>query len=143
MSVEGSIRRWLWVLLVVLIGFAHPNEARVQEVEEDHMEVVVRVGTPSVLVSPADDACVLGQGPVDDAVWQYFSGIVKICLIVSLWEILRWVRRLAGNRRPVQRKTASSQTRGEDVIFLPLAEGIPNRAEILFSLWQAGYQISG
>ena len=44
-------------------------------------------------------------------------------------------------RRKVSSKAAESQTEDMNIVPLLLAEGVPCKARILFSLWQAGHQI--
>ena len=137
-SLGGDVGRWLWLFLVLLVGFAHPNEARSQVAEVPGGDEVRKEDVTSALVLSGGNVCVYGRDPVDDSAWQVTEGIAKVFLVISFWEILRWVCKC----RPVQRKTASSQTTEEGYIPLPLPEGVPNRAEILFSLWRAGFSVT-
>ena len=137
-SLEGRVRRWLWIVLIVLIGFSHPNEARVYDGEEYSTEVDLRDDTTSISVSSADDVCASGRGPVDEAIGRSLAEVGKVLLIILAWEILKRVRK----SRSTNCKTVSSQTLEEGYIPLPLPEGVPNRAEILFSLWRAGFNIT-
>ena len=64
-----------------------------------------------------------------------------ICLIsVCLWEICKVIVRKC-LKRPGSRVDASAQTSELNVVPMPLAEGMPSRARILYSFWRAGYMI--
>ena len=64
-----------------------------------------------------------------------------ICLIsVCLWEICKVIGRKC-LKRPGSRVDASAQTSELNVVPMPLAEGMPSRARILYSFWRAGYMI--
>ena len=133
-----SPERWGWVVLVILLGFAHPNEAVVQGEELAGFEVVVRDPGSSILVPTSENVCVAGEGLVDEGYPRVLMEVLKMSCLISTWEILKWVRR----RRVVQRRTAASQTMEGGCIPLPLPEGIPNQAEVMFSLWRAGFNIT-
>ena len=63
--------------------------------------------------------------------------VTWVGIIIVTWETFKWG---VFRRRP-QVKTALIQTSGQSIVTLPLAEGVPNRARIMFSLWQAGYDV--
>ena len=130
---ERSIRRWLWIVMIVLIGFAHPNEAAVHEVEDTYLAVGLRDHRTSALVPVSENVCAVGQDPVDAGDGSWYREALKACGLIGSWEILKWVRR----RRNKPQKTAASQTMEGGYVPLPLPEGIPHQAEVLFSLWRA------
>ena len=73
---------------------------------------------------------------------KVFSAVVKIGRHwgprgISIWETFKW----GACRRKAKAKTALIQTDGQGIVPLPLAEGVPNRARIVYSLWRAGYDV--
>ena len=90
--------------------------------------------TTSILVSPAEGVCARGRVLEDEISWE----AVKICSGVALWEILKKVHRSLAKLK----KSAFSQTSGENFVPLPLPGGVPNRPEILFCLLKSGFEIS-
>ena len=60
-------------------------------------------------------------------------------LIIALWETLKWGWCRSRGRAV---RTAETQTMDMDYVPLPLEEGVPHRARILYCLWRAGYLFS-
>ena len=60
---------------------------------------------------------------------------VCVCVVIT-WEAFKGV---CHHRRTL--KTAASQTKESGSIPMPLEDGVPNRARILYCLWQASYAI--
>ena len=78
------------------------------------------------------------NGPRCDGSYLW-EGFKALCLI-GTWEAARCCvvncRRRSGNNRET-----ASQTHSSNVVPMPLVKGVPNRADILFSLWIAGYRV--
>ena len=134
---RGDGRLWIWLCLVILFGLAEPNEARGGSRSDDEQRQVALPIT-SILVSPVDGVCAEGSILDGGVRGSYTWEAVKICSAVALWEILKTVRR----RMLKPKKSALSQTSGDNFVPLPLPGGVPNRPEILFCLWKSGFEIS-
>ena len=66
--------------------------------------------------------------------------VPEMLTVIVIWETGKWmVCRMFRSRRST--RTVGSQTTNANLVFLPLEPGMPNRARILFSLWQAGHQV--
>ena len=136
-ELRGDGRLWIWLCLVILFGLAEPNEARGgSRLDDEQGQVAVSI--TSVLVSPVDGVCAEGSTLEGSFKGGYAWEAVKICSAVALWEILKTVRR----RMLKPKKSALSQTSGDNFVPLPLPGGVPNRPEILFCLWKSGFEIS-
>ena len=129
-------RRWLWLFLVILFGLIGSNEAyEVQRVAEDKG---MGSGEPTLSLVPyVEHACAAGEIMVEKKEWASAWEAVKICSILVLWEILRRAHRAFFKKT----KSALSQTQEAGIVPMPLCEGIPNRAGILFSFSKAGYEV--
>ncbi|CAE7203000.1 true, partial [Symbiodinium sp. CCMP2456] len=90
------------------------------------------------VVAWADDAVSFGTGGGCDGstLWE----VSKVLIVIVTWEILRrsWTLWTGRKATPLERE---SQTDDSSFVPLPLPQGIPYRARILFSLWRAGYKI--
>ena len=66
--------------------------------------------------------------------------VVKMIVLIWIWETGRCCIR---GRSPIRNhgREVATQTSGLNVVPLPLKKGVPNRGDILFALWKAGYQV--
>ncbi|CAE7524429.1 GIP, partial [Symbiodinium necroappetens] len=96
------------------------------------------VNVDTRVVAWADDAVSFGTGGGCDGstLWE----VSKVLIVIVTWEILRrsWTLWTGRKATPLERE---SQTDDSSFVPLPLPQGIPYRARILFSLWRAGYKI--
>ena len=131
----GNGWRWVWLFLVVLFGLVRLDGA--SEVQErDSVAGTIDGQETSNLVPYVESVCTAGQAVVERG-RSVVTETVKICSIVALWEILKLVHRRVRKRT----RTAMSQTSSMGIVPMPLAGGVPHRANILFSLWRAGYEV--
>ena len=71
-------------------------------------------------------------------VWVSIAvGFAKMLAAVVSWEIFR----RCGCRKVKLQKSALVQTEDMGIVPMPLPDGVPNRPQILASLWEAGYRI--
>ena len=128
-------RMYLWLMLVILLGLAHPAEARHQGEAGQDDQLVGEAHFSREVAIYREEKCLAGVSPVEECVgwiWMSMCGVA----IIALWETLKkcWCRR--------QSRTAEVQTAGMNIVPMPLAQGVPHRAQILFNLWKSGYEIS-
>ena len=69
-----------------------------------------------------------------------FWKVCKAVILIGTWEIGRCCTACCRRIRSTS-KEAASQTCDVNLVPLPLVKGVPNRSEILFSLWKAGYKV--
>ena len=113
----------MWVLLLILFGMCGFSEG--EELSESRQ-----------VVAWVDPVCREPEIPEDGpAGWGVFVSVGVVAIII--WETLRKLM----CRQRVRSRTVESQTEGTQWVPLPLASGVPNRSNILFSLWLAGYQL--
>ena len=111
---------------------AQPLVVRHHEVgTETQFDGELVVATTSVCEPPVPLVTSLREG------WYLILG--GVVGVVGLWETMRWIARRYVFPRRFQ--AVATQTEDLQVIELPLAEGIPNRARILFSLWRANFSV--
>ena len=126
----------VWVFLVVLLGLLHPAAAIETGGQESH-SLVVR-GRWQSWHQTEEDYCPITSRPVEETGGRK-GDAVYVVMITALWETFRrlwcWLRRRGS-------KVAATQTEGGNYVPLPLEEGMPHRAHILFSLWRGGYSPS-
>ena len=117
---------WIGILLVILLGLCHPAGASGAHASD---------GAISILDETArlESMCVAGRAPEDDGDRTDYA-ILQVVIAVALWEALKrmWCRSSSRFR------AVEIQTDGMS-LPLPLDEGVPNRARILYCLWRAGY----
>ena len=132
----ASFRWFLWIVLVVLLGLLHPAEACSLKHLATSSTGDVAVGQCQALVSSSNALDFVGQVS-GIRVWVLLvEWVVVVVAVVVTWEVLK---RVCCRRRTFQ--TAASQTEASGIIPMPLEGGVPNRARILFCLWQSGYAI--
>ena len=128
------------LILILLLGSAHPAEA--QAVAPGWVDQPLDGSTQAVMLVAREEAsqdlqCVT-QGPEDEEHLSMVVQILGICCegiaVVAAWETFKicWCR----SRR--NQKNNWIQTSEVGIVPMPLADGVPNRAGILFSLWKAG-----
>ena len=125
---------WLWILLVVIFGMCHPAAA--SNVKEKNGSLVVfQTGHPTESRRTGRDLCLAEGNPVEERS-TLLGGCLTVCFVIALWETFRrgWCRcRVRATR------TIGVQTTDMGCVPLPLEEGVPYRAKILYCLWRAGY----
>ena len=84
-----------------------------------------------------DAICVAPEPQKVDVRAYWAVAVSAVLLTIILWESVKWV--LCSRRR--FRRTAASQTAGMNIVPMPLPEGMPFRACILFAFWKSGYDI--
>ena len=161
----------MWVWLILLFGFVEPCEARKEEpalsvVDGSPVNRELEAMTPweddwtlgsteahhgLVIATPmrgswhqSDEnpelSCQLQGTEVEresSEGLEFLVGACKVFLTVAAWELLKW----GACRRSKVEKTALVQTDGGSIVPLPLPDGMPNRARIIFNLWQAGFDV--
>ena len=128
--------RWvLWLLMVLLLGFCGPTEAYVGgDGQRDQGQV--QVWQAGLMAVQELQVCSEPEVPEDDRV-EWFQETFKAVCVVATWEFLK--RMMCRRRR--QKETVGSQTSSTRMVPLPLEAGVPHRAQILFCLWRAGYEV--
>ena len=126
-----DVVRGLWLLMVILFGLCSPVEAEVMVVED------VQPDGKQLVLGGLREVCARPQPgrPVDEET-SYELAVVKLAAVISVWEILKKV----ACRRTIL-ETAASQTDDSTVVPLPLKDGVPQRAQILYCLWKAVYTV--
>ena len=137
----GCFRREMWfvVLFWVLVQGARAHEG------DEAGPLVLRVASDEdrcqdlTVPDHADtgDAALFetGTGCDGSALWE----IAKACVLIGTWEIGCWaVGSCKSSRRGI---SVACQTHEMNIVPFPLSEVVPNRDQILFSLWLAGYKI--
>ena len=66
--------------------------------------------------------------------------VAKVIVLIGIWETGRCCIQ---GRTPIRNhgQEVATQTSGLNVVPLPLIKGVPNRSDILFALWKAGYKV--
>ena len=167
---EGRFWALVWLWLIILLGFAEPCEAQKRESallsrlgssdEQAPMDttpwredwMLAPSGAHYGLVAKSSKERYWCDFEENRGVGGYLQGTevereskliglvweaVKIFLIVASWETFKW----GACRRKRIRKTALIQTDEGGIVPLPLPDGVPNRARIMYSLWRAGYDV--
>ena len=122
--------RWvIWIVLVILFGLVHPAESQI--VDQDRSSSFdVPEGKSVVVARPAGrEFCPAPNALADVKGSGWIMLIVFAAATISVWETFKCV----SCRTRFRRKTAESQTEGMNIVPLPLASGVPFRAQILFS----------
>ena len=134
---EGSRGWWLWMFAVLLFGLLHPAEASGPVSHVPRLDFEGSLPTCPVLV-PSD--MLIEQVGLEPKGGLLLSECIWLFAILSFpvfcWEAFRCVCRKGRTF-----KTVASQTEHHSVVCLPLEDGVPHRARILFCLWQSGYAI--
>ena len=138
---EG-IRGILWSLFVLWFlvqGVRAQAEGEgLQVVLRDSSELYscAELGWPR-RAKPENAVLLTGWDSCDGSVlWE----VVKMIVLIWIWETGRCCIR---GRSPIRNhgQEVATQTSGLNVVPLPLKKGVPNRSDILFALWKAGYQV--
>ena len=131
------------LLWIILVGWAHPAEAQVLELEgsyqpKDEQAHAVMLARPTEIAS--GQQC-LSPDPEDEYLISSFGGLWRVvlegCAFIVAWDTFKkcW-------RRKSRNQTAVIiQTEEDGIVPMPLEDGVPNRVLILYSLWEAGYRI--
>ena len=133
----GSSFWWVvWIFVVVLVGLLHPAEAHLSIPPDSDLDFPVVQGECQALITSTSALDSMGQSFGNGAlICSGFWIGVCVCVLIT-WEAFKGVCR---RRRTL--KTAACQTKESGSIPMPLEDGVPNRARILYCLWQAGYAI--
>ena len=121
---------WLWLFLVVLFSLVHSSGAYPIG---DFGQVDVYQGAGLCVASALGSS----EGPADDGYGGLYLGVLVV-VVVTVWETFKRVM----CQRRLRFTTAESQTDIMAQVPLPLEPGVPNRAQILYCLWRAGYHIN-
>ena len=125
----------VWLMLVVLFGLSGFAEAR-SSGSLDEGSGQVQVSKAGKVESDEGGVC-LEKGASENESVGWLLEVTKLLFAIICWETLKRV--MCRKRRRVE--TVGSQTEGAFCVPLPLEPGVPNRAQILFCLWRAGYSI--
>ena len=124
----SDLRWYVWVFLVVVFGLCSSGEAVEVQAEDSGALVDYHFGMCWERYAPGENR--MGSG----------LQVPEMLTVIVIWETCKWmVCRMCRSRRSIS--TAGSQTTNANLVFLPLEPGMPNRAPILFSLWQAGHEV--
>ena len=127
----------LWLLLMLLMGLCGSAEAQRLEVPEEAIRPGLDLYAAPVVRWSEDTTCVASRPPkVGMGMNVVVAGLFMLFTII-LWESGKWV--LCSRRN--FRRTAESQTEGMNIVPMPLPEGMPFCARILFAFWKAGYDV--
>ena len=132
---------WIvWLVLVIIFGLCSPVEAQEPDISvstrstahENSMSQAIKIWSPPTC--PASESLRISVG-IKGLEWVslFMFGIA----VVVTWEALKRVSCLCTKRR----KTVESQTECMNIVPLPLPDGVPCKARVLFCLWQAGFTI--
>ena len=132
-----------WVICVILFGLALPVEAS-DIAEHDGLpweENGLRAGEIVAVTGSRTLQCQAQSSGVKVMIGGYETWLAfftHVFCTIAAWETFTrcWCR-----KRSTERTAALIQTEDEGIVPMPLADGVPNRAAILFSLWRAGYRI--
>ena len=126
-----DVVRGIWLLMVVLFGLCSPVEAEEMVAEDGQSE------GRQLALGGLQEVCARPQPgrPVEEET-SYVLAVVKLAAVISVWEILK---KVACRRKNLE--TAASQTDDSTVVPLLLKDGVPQRAQILYCLWKAGYTV--
>ncbi|CAE7831874.1 RE1 [Symbiodinium sp. CCMP2592] len=140
---QGWIGSWLRVVVtlcliswIVLRGIQGVGATKVEECAVDLLEP--RDSQAQARSDARDDVALsCGSSACDgSSLWTLFVSAAS----VGIWELSKSLA-FKCFKRAHQRADAGTQTSELNVVPMPLAEGIPSRARILYSFWRAGYVI--
>ena len=132
---DGSVGWAVWIFMVVIFGLCHPAEAYSSHEHALSVDFVDSSGQCPELGLTSGIGC-FGVEDYGATGWV-LAWLIQAVAVVFLWEAFKFVCRLGRSF-----KTAESQTEMVDQFPLPLPDGVPNRAQILYCLWRAGYTTS-
>ena len=130
----------LWVVCVVLFGLALPAEAMVTAGHDGYpMDESPATTLSLVLADGGEDTrrCLVPSPEIKAPILGWEAGLsycLKVVLVIAAWETFKrcWCN------KQCRKQTALIQTEEGGIVTMPLADGVPNRAAILFSFWRAG-----
>ena len=128
---------WGWLLLVIVLGLLHPAAAEHFE-EEGSRDLVPREERFLEDGEPPGGQCATCRLLVEEHNGFIEEGL-KALAVVALWETLKQVWCWFCRRNS---SVAATQTFGLEYVPMPLMDGMPNRAGILYSLWRSGHSPS-
>ncbi|CAE7247520.1 RE1 [Symbiodinium sp. CCMP2592] len=140
---QGWIGSWLRIVVtlcliswIVLRGIQGVGATKVEECAVDLLGP--RDSQAQARSDARDDVALsCGSSACDgSSLWTLFVSAVS----VGIWELSKSLA-FKCFKRAHQRADAGTQTSELNVVPMPLAEGIPSRARILYSFWRAGYVI--